>query len=76
MARRYCAFMVRCWSLGDGSQRAEIECIPTGEKVLVGSLAQAVGWMDARIANPAKTLADAPGDARSTGAPPPRDGEN
>lgn len=49
MPRRYSAFMVRCWALGDGTQRAEIECIPSGETLLVDSPLAALDWIVARI---------------------------
>ena len=49
MARRYCAFLVRCWRVGDGAQRIEIEQVQSGEKALVASLDAAVAWMGERI---------------------------
>jgi hypothetical protein len=53
MNRRYDAFLIRHWSLGeDGGQRVEIVHIQTGARTLVTSLAKAVDWLQARAATP------------------------
>ena len=48
MARLYCAFLVRCWQVGDGVQRIEVEHIQSGEKTVVASMAAALNWISAR----------------------------
>ena len=52
MARRYCAFLLRCWQVGDGARRIEVEQVQSGEKALVASLDAAVAWMGERIGDP------------------------
>ena len=48
MARHYCAFLVRCWRLGDGAQRFEVQQIHSGERTLVTSMAAAAAWIRER----------------------------
>ena len=48
MARHYCAFLVRCWRLGDGAQRYEVQHIDSGERTLVTSVAAAAAWIRQR----------------------------
>lgn len=48
MQRRYDAFLVRHWSLGDGMQRVEVIHVQAGTRTLVNSLAQAVDWIEAQ----------------------------
>ena len=48
MARHYCAFLVRCWRLGDGAQRYEVQQIHSGERTLVTSMAAAGEWIRER----------------------------
>lgn len=54
MARHYCAFLVRCWRLGDGAQRFEVQQIHSGERTLVTSMAAAGEWIRERSGDPAE----------------------
>ena len=48
MSRLDGSFLVRCWRLGRGEQRFEVEYIQSGERTVVASLAAACAWIDAR----------------------------
>ena len=48
MARHYCAFLMRCWRLGDGAQRYEVQQIHSGERTVVTSMAAAGEWIHER----------------------------
>ena len=50
MARRYAAFIVRCWLTGAGEQRIEIEHVQSGEKTRCASALSAVAWLYAQTA--------------------------
>ena len=52
MARHYCAFLVRCWRLGDGAQRFEVQQIHSGERLVVTSVAAAAEWIRERSGDP------------------------
>ncbi len=73
MARHYCAFLVRCWRLGDGAQRYEVQQIHSGERTLVTSMAAAAAWIRERSGGPASPPAprawEAIADAEGIGGP-------
>ena len=48
MANPYCSFLLRCWHLGSGAERVEIEHIHSGERTVVASFEAAVAWMRTR----------------------------
>ena len=48
MSRLDGSFLVRCWRLGRGEQRFEVEFIQSGERTVVASLAAACTWIDDR----------------------------
>ena len=69
MARLHCTFLVRCWQLGDGAQRFEIEQIRSGERMVVSSAAAAVAWISEYTANaPAERPVLADGASPGAGA--------
>ena len=45
MARLYCAFLVRCWQVGDDVQRFEIEHVQSGGKVRLDSVTATTDWI-------------------------------
>ena len=47
MANAYCSFLLRCWHLGSGTERIEIEHIHSGTRTVVTSLQEALEWMSA-----------------------------
>lgn len=47
MARNHHSYLVRCWEIGTGSQRIEIEHIQSGNRTVVGSLEAAIVWLKA-----------------------------
>jgi hypothetical protein len=63
MQRRYAAYLLRHWVLGDGRERVEVQQLPSGEARRYGSLAEA--W-SAFQASPGRT----PGDTDSEPDPP------
>jgi hypothetical protein len=74
MSKRYASFMLRWWRQGIRSELVEIECIQTGERLLFGSLADALAWIEADGSNASDsapgapmmlTALDAPGEAAS-----------
>ena len=50
MVKSYCAFLLRCWRLGDGAQRIEVTQVQSGERTLVTSLTAALTWIGVRAA--------------------------
>ena len=50
MVKSYCAFLLRCWRLGDGAQRIEVTQVQSGERTLVTSLVAALAWIGVRAA--------------------------
>jgi len=50
--RRYETFLVRHWWLDGGVERVEVTHVPTGTRVLLLSLAQAIEWISAQVASP------------------------
>jgi hypothetical protein len=67
MEPRYTSFLLRCWRLGDGRRRIELEHIQSGARARVASLEAACAWIETCQANPAATLgppaADTPNPA-------------
>jgi hypothetical protein len=55
MDPRYSSFLLRCWRLGDGRRRIEVEHIQTGIRARVASLAAASAWIETCQARPAVT---------------------
>ncbi len=53
--RRYETFLIRHWWLDGGVERVEVTHVPTGNRVLLLSLTQAVEWMSARMPPPAES---------------------
>jgi hypothetical protein len=49
MDRRYRAFLLRCWRLGD-EQRFEIAHIQSGDTIRAASLAEVLAWLDRHLA--------------------------
>ena len=47
MARRHISFLLRCWDLGEASERIEIVHIQSGARTVVGSLEAAIVWLRA-----------------------------
>ena len=47
MARRYGAFLLRGWRLGDGDQRFEIAHIQSGESTRATTLEEVIAWVGA-----------------------------
>jgi hypothetical protein len=45
--RRYTSFLIRCWRLGDGTERLQLEHIQSGARTRVVTLGEAVAWMRA-----------------------------
>ncbi len=50
--RRYETFLIRHWWLDRGAERVEVTHVPTGNHVLLLSLAQATEWMSAQMTPP------------------------
>ena len=48
MRRPYSSFVLRCWRLGSGQHRIEIEHVQSGARARVNTLPEAVDWIDAR----------------------------
>jgi hypothetical protein len=46
--RRHQSFLLRVWRLARGRSRVEVEHIQSGERALVGSVADALAWIQAR----------------------------
>ncbi len=44
--RPYTSFLIRLWRLGQSQTRVKIEHIQTGEVTQVGSLADALTWLE------------------------------
>jgi hypothetical protein len=51
MDRRYRAFLLRCWQLGD-EQRFEIAHIQSGDTIRAATLGEVLAWLDHRLAEP------------------------
>ncbi len=69
MARRYGAFLVRCWHLDGGAERVEVAHIQSGERAVVTSLAAALAWIAARAGDavaPRPALSEPAGGAPGT----------
>lgn len=45
MTRRHVSFLLRCWNLGSGEERIEIEHIQSGRRMLATSVAAATEWI-------------------------------
>ncbi len=45
MARRHVSFLLRCWDLGEASERVEIVHIQSDARTVVGSLEAAIVWL-------------------------------
>ncbi len=71
MVKRYASFVVRCWQVGGGERRIEIEHVQSGTHTRVVSMAAAMAWMDGCCVDPGGQVA-APGDQIP---PPPRTSE-
>lgn len=56
---RHQSFLLRVWRLARGRSRVEVEHVPSGERALVGSVGEALAWIQ----------------ARSQGTPPPAEAE-
>ena len=74
MATLYSAFLVRCWWLGDGAQRYEVQHIHSGERTVVTSAGAAAEWIRERSGGPAsprppRAWAEAIADDEGTGGP-------
>lgn len=52
MPRYYGSFLVRCWRLGSGERRINIEHIASGARVRVTSIAAALKWVGAQVGDP------------------------
>ncbi len=65
MPRRYTAYLLRHWDLGDGRERVEVQLLPSGEAHRCASLPDAYAWLTQQRARPQPHLppGDAPGDA-------------
>lgn len=48
MPRRYAAYLVRHWVLGDGRERVEVQELPSGEASRYSSLAEAYSSLQQR----------------------------
>jgi len=44
--RRYTSFLLRCWCLGDGQRRIQIEQVQSGAGTRVATLAAALDWIE------------------------------
>ncbi len=74
MARHSCAFLVRCWRLGDGAQRYEVRHIHSGERLVVDSAGAAAEWIRERSGGPAilpapRAWTESIADDEGTGGP-------
>jgi hypothetical protein len=71
MSRRYAAYLVRHWTLGDGRERVEVQELPSGQSHRYGSLAEAYSALQHRRAPPeTPDPSDDPADGEShQGAP-------
>jgi hypothetical protein len=54
LRRPYTSFLIRYWRLGRSQTRVKIEHIQTGEVTQVGSLADALLWLENHSDEPAK----------------------
>ena len=45
---RHQSFLLRVWRLARGRSRVEVEHVPSGERALVGSVGEALAWIQAR----------------------------
>ena len=52
MVKRYASFVVRCWQVGGGERRIEIEHVQSGTHTRVLSMAAAMAWMDGCCVDP------------------------
>jgi hypothetical protein len=50
--RPYTSFLIRLWRLGQSQTRVKIEHIQTGEVTQVGSLADALLWLEGQADEP------------------------
>jgi hypothetical protein len=50
--RYYGSFLVRCWRLGSGERRIDIEHIASGARVRVTSIAAALKWIGGQVGDP------------------------
>jgi hypothetical protein len=73
MGRLGGSFLLRCWRLGAGEERYEVEHIQSGERTVAASPAAAWAWIVARVAAAERgPPIHEPGlDRRSAGEAPP-----
>ncbi len=45
MARVHSSFLLRCWQVGGGGRRIEVEHIQSGERTVCADVAAAVDWI-------------------------------
>jgi hypothetical protein len=65
MARRYGAFLLRGWRLGDGDRRFEIAHIQSGESTRATTLEEVIAWVGACL-----EADQVPGDGRHNAEAP------
>ena len=73
VARLYTSFLVRCWHVGSGAQRIEVQHIASGTRTVADSFASAVDWMRARSTG--EPAAQPAPSGASGQAPPDRAGD-
>lgn len=71
MAHDYQSFLLRCWLLGDGSQRIAIEHVQSGERALVATLDAARAWLHDCLDAPPTSPPDMADGAGPAADPPP-----
>jgi hypothetical protein len=62
MARRYGSFLIRCWALGGGELRLEIEHIQSGDRQQTTSLTDGLAWIKARASQFDRTSSATPAE--------------
>ncbi len=52
MPRYYGSFLIRCWRLGSGERRIDIEHVASGTRVRVTSITAALRWIGGQVGDP------------------------